>query len=91
MNLDVFSCTHKICPVCLFRRIFILNITELNGSSDTLKIKCNKCPEGTLTKNLDELIRLSTKKSDIFKEKNENMSSANNDESIKRKFMLRLL
>ena len=83
MNLDVFSCTHKICAVCLFRRIFILNITELNGSSDTLKIKCNQCPEGTLTKNLDELIDLSKKKSDIFKEKNENMGSANNDESNK--------
>ena len=42
-SLDIFSCNHKICAVCLFRRIFILNITELNGSSSNLTIKCNIC------------------------------------------------
>ena len=82
-NLDIFSCNHKICAVCLLRRIFILNITELNGSSDSLKIKCNKCTEGNLTKNLDELCDISTKKSNIFKEMSENISSSNSNESNK--------
>ena len=82
-NLEIFSCNHKICAICLFRRIFILNITELNGSSDALKIKCAKCETGVLSKNLDELCDLSTKKSSIFKEINEGVSTNNNNESNK--------
>lgn len=80
--LDSFSeCNHKICPVCLLRRIFILNITDLNGSSDKLTIKCSKCnkDECTLTKNLDELCDLSNKKSKILKE---NEGERNNNNSI---------
>ena len=76
-NLDIFSCNHKICAICLFRRIFILNITELNGSSDILKIKCSKCEIGILSKNLDDLCDLSTKKFSIFKEMKEGVSSNN--------------
>ena len=82
-NLEIFSCNHKICAICLSRRIFILNITELNGSSDALKIKCAKCETGVLSKNLDELCDLSTKKSSIFKEINEGVSTNNNNESNK--------
>ena len=82
-NLEIFSCNHKICAICLFRRIFILNITELNGSSDALKIKCAKCETGVLSKNLDELCDLSTKKSSIFKEIKEGVSSNNSNESNK--------
>ena len=82
-NLDVFSCKHKICTVCLFRRIFILNITELNGSSNSIKIKCSKCTEGTLSKNLDELSDLCTHKANIFKEKKENPGSNDNSNKCK--------
>ena len=78
MNLDTFDkCNHKICAICLFRRIFILNITELNGISDKLIIKCNKCSDGTLKKDLEELCELSTKKTNIFKEMSENSSNSN--------------
>ena len=83
LNLDTFSCKHKICAICLLRRIFILNITELNGASDSLKIICNKCNDGNLSKNLDELCDLSTKKSNIFKEMRENPSGGNNNDSNK--------
>lgn len=79
--LDNFSeCGHKICPVCLLRRIFILNITDLNGSSDNLTIKCSKCnkDECKMTKNLDELIELSTKKTKIFTNQNEGERNNNN-------------
>lgn len=82
-NLDIFSCKHKICAICLLRRIFILNITELNGSSDSLKIKCNKCEEGSISKNLDELCDLSTKKSNILKEMKENPSGGSNNDTNK--------
>jgi hypothetical protein len=81
-SLDIFSCSHKICAVCLFRRIFILNITELNGSLSELTIKCNICTEGNLSKNLDELADLISKKESIFAEKN-NPGSSNNDNSNK--------
>ena len=82
--LDNFSeCNHKICPVCLLRRIFILNITELNGSSDNLTIKCGKCnkDECKITKNLDELCDLSTRKTKIFMKENEGGLSNNNSSS----------
>ena len=82
-NIDVFSCGHKICAVCLFRRIFILNITELNGSSSSIKIKCNKCAGGTLSKNLDDLLDIISKKISICQERNENPSSYNADNSNK--------
>lgn len=80
--LDSFSeCKHQICPVCLLRRIFILNITELNGTSDKLTIKCSKCnkDECTIIKNLDELTELSTKKAKIFM--NEEEGQTNNNSS----------
>ena len=82
-NIDVFSCGHKICAVCLFRRIFILNITELNGSSSSIKIKCNKCAGGTLSKNLDDLLDIISIKISICQERNENPSSYNADNSNK--------
>ena len=83
LNIDSFSCPHKICSICLFRRIFILNITELNGSSDSLKIKCSLCAEGEITKNLDELCELSSQKSTLFKEMAEKQGMGNSDNSNK--------
>ena len=83
LNLEVFSCPHKICAICLFRRIFILNITELNGTSDSLKIKCNLCAEGTISKSLDELFDLNNKKTSIFKDMMEQSNVGNTDDSNK--------
>ena len=68
LNLDVLSCSHKICPVCLFRRFFIQNISELDGLSDSFVLKCGKCKTGFITKTLDELIKLSEKKNNFIKE-----------------------
>ena len=58
LNLDVLSCSHKICPVCFYRRFFIQNISELDGLSDSFVVKCGKCKTGYITKTLDELIKL---------------------------------
>ena len=67
-NLDSFSCSHKICPICLYRRFFIKNITDLEGLCDTIVIKCGKCENGSINKNLDELIRLSSNKNNADNE-----------------------
>ena len=61
-DLDSFSCSHKICPICLYRRFFIKNITDLEGLCDSIEIKCDKCQSGCIKKTLDELIKLSDNK-----------------------------
>lgn len=71
INLDSLSCSHKICPICLYRRFFIQNISELEGLCDSIIIKCGKCPTGFITKSLDELIDLSNKKINMTNEKKE--------------------
>ena len=53
-DLHVFSCDHKICSLCLFRRIFIQNIKEFNNSENQIEIKF-KCKDGDLKKDIDEL------------------------------------
>ena len=68
LNMDHLSCSHKICPVCLFRRFFIQNISELDGLCDSFVVKCGKCKTGFITKTLDELIKLSEKKNNFIKE-----------------------
>lgn len=77
LNLDSFSCSHKICPVCLFRRFFIQDISELEGLCDSLVIKCGKCQKGIITKNLDDIIELSNKKNNIIKERKEQQQPGN--------------
>ena len=77
IHLDSLSCSHKICPVCLYRRFFIQNISELEGLCDSIIIKCGKCPTGFITKTLDELIDLSNKKNNITSERKENQQSNN--------------
>ena len=72
IELDSFPCEHKICPLCLFRRVFILSIPELNGKSDTINIPCTKCQNNFMTKNLDELCELYSKKAEIYKKMIEN-------------------
>ena len=67
-NLDSLSCSHKICPICLYRRFFIQDISELEGLCDSLIIKCGKCPTGFITKSLDDLIELYNKKISLVKD-----------------------
>ena len=82
-SIDTFSCSHKICPICLFRRTFILNITELNGSSDNLKINCKLCGDGHIEKDLDKLCDMSSLKADSIKAMKEKENMANSDDSNK--------
>ena len=65
---DVLSCNHKICPICLYRRFFIQDIPELEGLCDSIVIKCTKCPNGFITKSLDDLIEIFNKKNNLIKE-----------------------
>ena len=52
------NCNHKICPLCLFRRIFVRNLIDVgNLSKETIEIKC-KCEKGTLHKNIEELFEI---------------------------------
>ena len=60
---EFVNCTHKICSMCLFERIFALYINKLQGKDD-LKIEC-KCSHGYLNPNLSEIL-------DIIKDKREN-------------------
>ena len=66
-NLDIFSCNHKICPVCLFRRIFILNIKDFYNTENEIEIKC-KCKEGILIKNIEEIFEINNLKNEIYTE-----------------------
>ena len=66
-NNEVFSCNHKICSVCLFRRIFILNIKDFNNTKNEIEVKC-KCNEGNLIKNVDELFAINNQKNEIYAE-----------------------
>ena len=62
-NLKIFSCcSHRICNLCLYERIFSIHIHELQGQI-TLKIKC-KCEIGHLFLKLSDIFKL-------IKDKNE--------------------
>ena len=67
-DLDTFSCNHKICSVCLFRRIFIKNIKDFNNSENKIEIKC-KCKEGILNKNIEEIFEINNQKNTIYTKK----------------------
>ena len=57
-NIDYFiKCKSKICPQCLFRRIFLKNITDLSGKTNEIKILCSKCKDNEcyISKTLDDL------------------------------------
>ena len=64
---DKFSCEHNICPKCLFRKIFINNIKEINNIKNNIIIKC-KCGKGTLNKTIDEIYQINNKKNKIYEE-----------------------
>ena len=64
---DKFSCNHYICSICLFRKIFINNIKEINNIKNTIEIKC-KCNNGIINKTIDEIYDINNKKNNIYKE-----------------------
>jgi len=80
MDLDIFSCEHKICSICLFRRIFLNNIKDLKNEKDEIEIKC-KCNEGILIKNIDEIFEINNKKNIIYAEKYKNANNASPQEN----------
>ena len=84
-NLYNFSCNHKICSVCLFRKIFLQNIKDFNHTKEEIEIKC-KCKEGTLIKNLEEIFTINNQKNIIYSEKLKNESNINLEENILCKF-----
>ena len=62
---DKFSCNHKICPKCLFQKIFISNIKDVSTIKDNLEIKC-KCSQGILHKTIDDIYEINNKKNKIY-------------------------
>ena len=79
-DLDIFSCEHKICPICLFRRIFLNNIKDLKNEKDEIEIKC-KCNEGNLIKSTDEIFEINNKKNIIYAEKYKTANNASSQEN----------
>lgn len=75
-NLTIFnvsSCSHKICSLCLYERIFTNHIHEFQESM-LLKIKC-KCEKGYINKNSSEILSLIKEKDELDqKEIEENKS-----------------
>lgn len=74
LNFYVFSlCSHRICTLCLFERLFTNHITEFQGQIK-LKIKC-KCENGYMNQKHSDIIELLKDKSKLDeKEDNENRS-----------------
>ena len=66
-----FSCHHKICIICLYRKIFI-DILPLLQNRDFIEIKCLKCENGKFSLTLDEILIILDKKSEFDKINNEN-------------------
>ena len=64
-DIDKFSCNHKICPKCLFQKIFISNIKDVSTIKDNLEIKC-KCSQGILHKTIDDIYEINNKKNKIY-------------------------
>ncbi|MCQ2820426.1 MAG: hypothetical protein MJ252_24440 [archaeon] len=64
-----YSCTHIMCPICLYRKIFCYKIKSFQNT-DPITLNC-KCGEGNITVTCDEVIELiSTKKSLDNEERN---------------------
>ena len=79
-DLDTFSCDHKICSICLFRRIFLNNIKDLKNEKDEIEIKC-KCNEGNLIKSTDGIFEINNKKNIIYSEKYKNANNTSSQEN----------
>ena len=78
-DLDIFSCEHKICSICLFRRIFLNNIKDLKNEKDEIEIKC-KCNKGNLIKSIEEIFEINNKKNLIYAEKYKNRNNSSESE-----------
>ena len=66
-----FSCHHKICVICLYRKIFI-DLLPFLQNRDFIEIKCSNCEEGKFSLTLEELFIILDKKSEYDKTNNEN-------------------
>ena len=77
-DLDTFSCNHKICPKCLFRKIFIHNIKDMS-TKDNIEIKC-KCVQGILHKSIDDIYEINNKKNIIYEKISNENNIINNNE-----------
>ena len=64
-DIDIFSCNHKICSKCLFRKIFISNIKDICTTKESIEIKC-KCNQGILNKTIDNIYEINNKKNIIY-------------------------
>ena len=70
---NVSSCSHRICSLCLYERIFTNHIHEFQESM-FIKIKC-KCEKGYINKNFSEILSLIKEKDELDeKEIEENKS-----------------
>ena len=65
LDINEFSCNHKICSKCLFQKIFISNIKDICSIKDNLEIKC-KCSQGMLYKTIDDIYEINNKKNKIY-------------------------
>ena len=78
IDLEIFSCNHKICSKCLFRKIFIHNITDIS-TKENIEIKC-KCENGILNKTIDDIYEINNKKNIIYEKlSQENTIKSDND------------
>ena len=64
-----FSCNHKVCILCLYRRIFCNYLKDLQREDEIITINCKKNDGGKLGKNLEEIEGILQKKLELDKEK----------------------
>ena len=78
INFLRFSCNHKICIICLYRRIFCNNLKDLQNNDEIVTIKC-KCDSGQLKRSFDEIESILQKKSELDKYKESERLKNKND------------
>ena len=69
-----YSCQHKVCILCLYRRIFCNYLKDFKNDNEIITIKCQK-DEGTLGKNFNEIETLLQKKLEIDTERENSKKS----------------
>ena len=60
-----YSCHHKVCTMCLYRRIFCNYLRDFKNDNEIITIKCQKDNVGTLGKDFNEIETLLQKKLNI--------------------------
>ena len=60
-----YSCNHKVCTLCLYRRIFCNYLKDFKNDNEIITIKCQKDNIGTLGKDFNEIETLLEKKLNI--------------------------